>query len=692
MAGRVGAGARHLREEWGRWWRAEDLTDTHIAHKILNDQYRMWRAQRQRLNADVTSNIKLLKDQQRMQTYAQMQRMQMMKRSAARGGYGGYGYYGGMGGGASPIISYRMMQWAQLQMRVGQQEFRHLEVTDSMLQVGYGQVRRTRRRAALAWMAGLAAVWVGLWWVSALAVLAVTAAAVVLFVFASAVTGDRRTYRRPPVPKLMFVPTSVPDHTELAADPEPEPFPLREAGRDPARACESVVLALRKEGARIGTVRTPTETDWGWNVMLALSGGTLGDLIRILPKVAVTLRVGDNRLLAQRSDPEDASAVLLRILTSDPFRSAAPPPHRAPLSATITSPVSIGRSIDGDATPVVLAGQHVLVVSDSGGGKSTMVRTMAEYTTACRDAVAVDVDPTGRGLGPLGPCAALRALTPADAERVLERLLAKAKQRIADLGTTEDNHPVSPTSPAVIAFVDEWPQLTKRAKEAALALLRIGRKARITLVVCSQDATADVLGDAVADAFGVRIMLPCRQADVPLVVGTADAVSRGWLPHLLVPSPGEWEPADAGKFYCITPRHRDPVLRYCPQVTAATAAALARERAAAGLPPLDTVTATGPHPAGAPEIVQHLLAIFAAQGDPEALPVAALADRLVAADPAVWGRWEGRADRVAMIGRTLKAALRKAGVAVPTVRLDTPGKPTAYRLADIHTALRDPAP
>ncbi|MBP5866073.1 hypothetical protein F6456_42090 [Streptomyces sp. LBUM 1484] len=69
------------------------------------------------------------------------------------------------------------------------------------------------------------------------------------------------------------------------------------------------------------------------------------------------------------------------------------------------------------------------------------------------------------------------------------------------------------------------------------------------------------------------------------------------------------------------------------------------------------------------------------------MTVAQLADGLVAADPAVWGRWEGRDDRLAMIGRTLKSRLKKEKLDIPTVRLDGPGRPTAYRLADIKGAL-----
>src|SRR4051794_37593614 len=103
-SGTLGAGVRHLRTEWGRWWRAEDLTDTHIAHRILNDQYRLWRGMKQRATAEVQQNIGLLKQQQKQATYMQMQRMQMQKRSRGYGygGYGGYGFGGGMG--ASPMI------------------------------------------------------------------------------------------------------------------------------------------------------------------------------------------------------------------------------------------------------------------------------------------------------------------------------------------------------------------------------------------------------------------------------------------------------------------------------------------------------------------------------------------------------------------------------------------------------------
>jgi S-DNA-T family DNA segregation ATPase FtsK/SpoIIIE len=680
----LGAGARHLRAEFGRWWRTEDLTDTHIAHRLLNDQYRLWRSIRQKAAAEVQQNIGLLKQQQKQATAMQMQRMQMQRQMRGRGYGGGYGFGYGGGGGASPMISYQMMKWAQLQMRMGGEEFRHLEITPGMLAVGRGQARSRRHLIAAGWALGLTAAWVGLWWALIPAALLLTVLAAVFAVALAWTQGRRPTRRRPPVPKLLFVPPAPPAHTELEAPPEPDPFPIREAGHHPGRAQESIALALRKERAQVAEVGVPTETEWGWTVPVVLSGGTLGDLIRVLPRVSTTLRVGENRLLASRTSAEDGAALTLRVLTSDPFAAPPPAPARSPLSCSIRDAVSIGISIDGEATPVVLAGQHALIVSDTGGGKSTMVRTMADYVTACTDAVAIDVDPTGRGLGPLGPCAARRALNPTDAEALLEHLLATAEARIAALGPTSDNWQVSADAPAIIAFVDEWPRLSKRGKQLALDLLRVGRKARVTLVVCTQDATSDVLGDAVADTFGVRIMLPCRQADVPLVVGQADAVSRGWLPHLLVPSPGEWEPADAGRFYCITPRHRDPVLRYVSPISATLAAARAKERVTAGLPTLDPAAGVR---ADVPEIVKLLLDFFAEEGNPEVLSVARIADRLEEVDPATWGRWDGRTDRLAMVSRAIKSRLKRAGLDAPTVRMDVAGRPAGYRLADIRKAL-----
>ncbi|MET9415357.1 hypothetical protein ABZY03_14470 [Streptomyces klenkii] len=677
-------GARHLRAEWGRWWRVEDLTDTHVAHKILNDQYRIWQRVQQRNRAEVQQNISLLRQQQRQQTYMQMQRMQMQKR-----GQGGYGYGFGGGYGASPIISYRMMQWATLQMRLGQQEFRHLEVTESMLQVGRGQVRSRRHLAAFAWTLTLPVLWAGLWWVSALAALMVAAAAIAVITVLAWTKGRNPTWRCPAVPKLLFVPPNAPAHTEME-DPDPAPFPIREAGTNPRVAREAVRLALKKEAAKVSEILIPEPTAYGWKVPLVLESGTAGQLVSMLKPLATTLRVGESRVLAQPADPNDAALISLQILTRDPFEHPLPYPERAPGSCSITEPFSIGLSIEGETTPVVLAGQHVIIVADTGGGKTGMVQAIVEYVTACRDAVIVDIDPVKRGLKAFAPAAIMTARTPEEAETVLENLLARARARIASMPPTQDNWIPTPDGPAIIAVLDEFPQLSKRSKELAVQLLRLGREALITIVLVTQDATSDVLSDAIADAFFIRILMPCRAADVPIVIGRADAISRGWLPHILVPSPEPGFPADAGRFYCLTPRHRTPVLRYVSPLPSDEAARRAKERVTAGLPRLETVKQAAGPSAVVPEIARLLLDAFATHGNPGVLSLTQIADHLASADPATWRRWDGQKNRLLMVGRTLKSKLKEAGLDIPTGRLDAatdPKRPTIYRLADIQEAL-----
>ncbi|MCJ0875237.1 ATP-binding protein [Streptomyces sp. AP-93] len=690
--GGFGAGAAHLRAEWGRWWRTEDWTDTHVAHYVLNDQFRTWQRFQQRNRAEVQQNIGLLKEQQKYARQAQIMQINR-ERTRHRQGRSGGGMYGG-GGGASPMISYKMMQWASLQMRMGQQEFRHLEITPSQLHIGRGHVRSHRHKAAAAWILGLGAAWVGLWWASVTTALVLVLLAAAVFAIAAASAGRGLKPRRPPVPKLLFIPPNVPAHTELAADPEPQPFPIREAGRDPRQAREAVRLALLKEKARVAEVHVPEETAYGWNVPVVLESGTAGQLIGTLKNVATTLRVGTSRVLARAVDPNDAALVNIQILTRDPFANPPAYPVRAPRSCSITDPFSIGVSIDGEHTPIVLAGQSALIVARTGGGKSAMVRALADYASACFDAVVVDIDPMGRGLGPLASVAVRSALTRQDAEDELAYLKALAEARIAALGPTEDNMTVSSATPAVIAFVDEFPELSDRGKATAIELLRVARKSRVTLVICTTDATTDVMGDAIGDALGIRILMSCRQADVPLVVGQNDAVAKGWLPHLLVPSPGEWEIADAGQYYCITPRHREPILRYVSHLTADVAVQRARERVAAGLPVLSWPAVNGPATQATTKplarIVEQILTAFATQSNPAAMSVEQITEHLATVDPAVWRQWDGRErrDRLAAAGRRIKTELKAAGITITSQRIDElPGRPTGYRLTDIRDAL-----
>jgi S-DNA-T family DNA segregation ATPase FtsK/SpoIIIE len=112
---------------------------------------------------------------------------------------------------------------------------------------------------------------------------------------------------------------------------------------------------------------------------------------------------------------------------------------------------------------------------------------------------------------------------------------------LAGLGMGAASIP-TPTSPALVVIVDEYPRLSDRAKALQVALLRVGRKARVTLILAATEATSDTLGAAIADTTALRILHSCRHTDIRLVLGP-QMLADGWRPDRLHPAtaddPGE---------------------------------------------------------------------------------------------------------------------------------------------------------
>ncbi|PBC66305.1 hypothetical protein BX265_8370 [Streptomyces sp. TLI_235] len=513
-------------------------------------------------------------------------------------------------------------------------------------------------------------------------------------------TGDHppRLMQRPVPEELLLPELALPTRVAGPADTEPAeaenepPFSIHDAA-DAETAAECVRRALAAEGLAIGEITGVSPERWGWRTVARLSKGKPGDLVAKLPNLDVRLGVRQGGVMAQ-PQKEAAASVVLRIITSNAFDPMPPHPVYAPRSNTVKKPMTLGPSMDGVPTQITLAGQNILIVASPGGGKSAIIRSLVDYVTSCTDAFVWDIDPTGRGLGPLRRLADRRAYTEKDIDEALDDAIAYAKARAELMGDDVDNWPVTDTSPAGFVFVDEHPQLTSKQKAKVIALMRIGRKARFTVALASQDATADVVGDAVADAFGIRIMLPCRRADVPLVVGSDTAISEGWMPHRLTPSPGDWDLADAGCFYIVAPGLADPILRKATFMTADDAKRRAGERFAAGLATVDPATVGGQVATDLPEppaVLTVLREAFAAEDGATCLPLGRLHPHLAAADPARWDRWQDKAeqDRLREIGKALATDLRRAEVDLSTVRLDDlDGSPRGIRLDDLKAVLR----
>jgi S-DNA-T family DNA segregation ATPase FtsK/SpoIIIE len=172
------------------------------------------------------------------------------------------------------------------------------------------------------------------------------------------------------------------------------------------------------------------------------------------------------------------------------------------------------------------------------------------------DALVWDLDPAGCGLDALGPGVGRRERDPAGITDALSNALAVAEGRprmLAELGMGAAWIP-SPQRPALVVVVDEYPRLPDKAKTLAVALLRVGRKARVTLLLAATEATSDALGAAIADTTALAILHACRHTDVRLVLGP-QMLAEGWRPDRLHPATAD-DPGEAGRAYVGSPWFR----------------------------------------------------------------------------------------------------------------------------------------
>ncbi|MGH3671994.1 MAG: hypothetical protein ACRDSH_15395, partial [Pseudonocardiaceae bacterium] len=229
-----------------------------------------------------------------------------------------------------------------------------------------------------------------------------------------------------------------------------------------------------------------------------------------------------------------------------------------------------------------------VVIGVSGAGKSQALRTLADAVSACVDALVWDLDPAGNGLDALGGGIARRERDPAGITDALADALALAEVRprmLGELGMGDAWAP-SPTHPALVIVIDEYPRLSEKAKSLAVDLLRVGRKSRVTVILAASEATSDALGAAIADTTACKILLTCRHTDVRLVLGP-NMITEGWRPDRLHPATGE-APEDAGKAYVWAAGSREPLISKFRLLDPHHATENGTHRAAAGLPRIDT--------------------------------------------------------------------------------------------------------
>ncbi|MFE7045537.1 hypothetical protein ACFU9X_40855 [Streptomyces atratus] len=522
-------------------------------------------------------------------------------------------------------------------------------------------------------------------------------------------------------PELEPVASSAQNSSDATTEPGPETedltsFPVRDV-TTVEQAEEALRRAILHEGGDIEAVTDGTKEPWGWSARVSFKTGSPDDLneSQTYRNLITLLKLRRNGLLIE-SDPEHGDSCTVRMILTDPFTPelVGPVPYRAPLSASITDMFDFGVAMDATPLTFSLAGLMLLMVADSGGGKSGVMLAAAEAVTSTRDAVVLNLDPVGTGVGDLGPAITLTACMDDDLIiAVLEFLLAwcsaRARQRAAY--GWGNKWKVSPEHPAICLFVDEWPQLSPTAKALLIKLLLLGRKEAIWVHGGSQFGTKDYLGEAIGPKLAAKLLGACRRVDVTELLG-AGAVAEGYRADLLRAATHTAR-NDAGQIYGVgLPGMPNRPIRYqVREIDAEQAARLGAERAAAGLPDLThTLTEAGlldawnelrdacNAPAGmgtetrpeAPGILRTLREVFVREGESEHLTIGQIHDHLRKDDPGRWGQWDDREDRIrlGMVARTLQKELADADVELESTRLsDVKGKPTVYLLEDIEAAL-----
>ncbi|MCX5314744.1 transposase [Streptomyces sp. NBC_00154] len=207
------------------------------------------------------------------------------------------------------------------------------------------------------------------------------------------------------------------------------------------------------------------------------------------------------------------------------------------------------------------------------------------YDAEFREGAVRIVTETGKTIGEVAKDLGIK-------ETTLDNWVARARQR-ARYGWG-NKWRVSEEHPAIVAFVNEWPQLSCEAKAKLVRGLLLGRKEAIWFEAGSQFGTRDYLGQAIGPKLSARLLGACRRVDVTELLG-GGAISEGYRADLLQAAT-HTQVNDAGLIYAqgLPGMPNRPVRYQVREVTDAQAAQLGVERATAGLPDLaHTLTETG---------------------------------------------------------------------------------------------------
>jgi S-DNA-T family DNA segregation ATPase FtsK/SpoIIIE len=301
-------------------------------------------------------------------------------------------------------------------------------------------------------------------------------------------------------------------------------------------------------GSRIASIVVDV---WGWTARVALRKGTTTEqAITRIPAIesGLGLRPGTARVIP---DPSRADRFTLRVIETDPH--AHPIPWPGPTIKSITQPIELGLSENGQPVTVSILRRNVLIGGTTGAGKSGIVNVILAALVACGDVVIWAVDlKGGMELGPWQSCLGRPlATTPDQANALFRDAVAWLNERAARMAAHGKRvWEPSPNDPALVIVVDEYAELPAEAHDCADSIARRGRAVAVNLLAATQRPTQEAMGKgAVRSQMDVRICLRVRERrDSDLVLGQG-AFNAGWHPHALT---------QPGAFLISAPEHTTP--------------------------------------------------------------------------------------------------------------------------------------
>ncbi|MEV6526620.1 cell division protein FtsK [Longispora sp. NPDC051575] len=291
---------------------------------------------------------------------------------------------------------------------------------------------------------------------------------------------------------------------------------------------------------------------WGFTMKLGLrKGQTARNVIEAIPAIESGLAARPGAVRVE-IDEKRADRVSLRVVDVDPHAQPIPYEHVPAGSASITRPVRIGVTENGDPVDVLFLRRNALIGGMVGSGKSGVLNVVLAWLAASRDVVIWGIDlKNGMELGPWLRCLDRLATTPEQAVALLRDAIGELDNRAGSMATAGERlwHPTK-TRPALVIVIDEFAELPDEAAPLADSLARRGRAVAVNMIAATQRPTQKAMGQgAIRSQMDIRIALRVREKRDGDLILSEGMVKAGWHPHTL---------DGAGKFLVSSPEHNTP--------------------------------------------------------------------------------------------------------------------------------------